>query len=317
MTERPTIHLLEHVHPDARALLAQEAEVLSEDAPFPSACDAVIVRARRIAAEDIAACPNLKVIGKHGAGLDAIDTDAAAQRGIAVLSTPGANAESVADLAVGFALALLRNIHAISLATKAGGRLPADQTQGYELSERRIGIFGIGATGRATARRLIDGFGAKVHAFDPGIPEDSWPPEIARAATLPDLLERTQLLFLHAPLLPSTRGCIDAAALRSMPRGAFLVNCARGGIVDEAALAEALASGQIAGAASDVFAQEPPSPDNPLFASPGFLATPHIGGATTGALRRVGLSIVRQVLDRLRSGGTPAHPIQPKTIEEI
>ena len=300
MTQRPVVHVIEHIHPQAFARLVQGADVITADVPFPSDCDAVIVRAHNVTADDIAACPNLKVIGKHGTGLDTIDLVAAKNRGIVVLSTPGANAQSVADLAVGFALALLRNIHSITLATKAGRFLSADQKQGYEISELKIGIFGLGAIGRATARRLIDGFGAKVQACDPGICAQNWPKDIARTPTLAQLLTRSQLLFLHVPLLPSTRSCIDATALNAMPKGAYIVNCARSGLVDEAALATALASGHIAGAALDVFDQALPAPDNPLFAWPNVLATPHIGATTSGALRRVGLSIVEQVLGHFR-----------------
>ena len=315
MIRRPLVHVLEHIHPSALERLAQETDIITAEAPFPSGCDAVIVRARKITADEIAACPNLKVIGKHGTGLDAIDLVAADDKGVAVLSTPGVNAESVADLAVGFALALLRNIHTATLAMKANRPLSIEQKQGYEISELKIGIFGIGATGRATARRLIGGFGARVQAFDPGIPEETWPEDIARIAALADLLKTSQLLFLHAPLLPSTRRCIDAAALNAMPKGAYIVNCARGGIVDEAALATALASGHIAGAAADVF-ERPTAPDNPLFASAGFLATPHIGATTSGALRRVGLSIVERVLDHLRAGRKPAAYFPVNAVEE-
>ena len=316
MIRRPLVHVLEHIHPSALERLAQEADIITAKAPFPSGCDAVIVRARKITADAIAACPNLKVIGKHGAGLDAIDLVAADDKGVAVLSTPGVNAQSVADLAVGFALALLRNIHTATLAMKANRPLSTDQKRGYEISELKIGILGIGATGRATARRLVGGFGARVQAFDPGIPEEAWPKDIARTAALADLLKTSQLLFLHAPLLPSTRRCIDAAALNAMPKGAYIVNCARGEIVDEAALAAALASGHIAGAASDVFEREPPASDNPLLACASFLATPHIGATTSGALRRMGLSIVEQVLDHLRAGREPAAHIPVNAVEE-
>lgn len=300
MSRRPTVHVPEEIHPEAMARLAERAEILTADTPFPSHCDAVIVRVHKVTADHIAACPNLKVIGKHGTGLDAIDVQAARDAGITVLSTPGANAASVADLAVGFALALLRNIHGITLATRTGLPVTSEMKQGFELGELSVGIFGLGAVGQATAKRLIGGFGAQVQAFDPGISEENWPQDITRTPTLAALLTTSQLMFLHAPLLPSTRHCIDAAALRSMPKGAYLVNCARGGIVDEPALAEALTSGHIAGAASDVFEQEPPAPDNPLFACAGFLAAPHIGGTTSGALRRVGLSIAGQVLDHLQ-----------------
>ena len=302
---RPIVHVLEDIHPEALDHLSRSADVLGPDSPFPSACDALIVRARKVTADDIAACPDLKVIGKHGAGLDAIDVDAARDKGIVVLSTPGANAESVADLAIGFALSLIRNIHAVSDATKQGNRLPPELRNGWELGELPAGIFGLGAIGRATAQRLIAGFGSRVHAFDPGIPSEQWPEAIGRTSSLSDLLGGSRILFLHAPLLPSTRNAIDAAALDLMPEGSYLVNCARGGIVDEVALADALKSGKIAGAASDVFAQEPPSSDNPLFTCPTFLAAPHLGASTNGGLRRVGLSIVEQVLDSLQAHTVP------------
>lgn len=302
---RPVVHVLEDIHPDAMDHLAQSADVLGPEIAFPSTCDALIVRARKVSAQDIASCPDLKVIGKHGAGLDAIDVDAAERRGITVLSTPGVNAESVADLAVGFALSLIRNIPAVSEATKRGDRLTPALRNGWELGELSAGIFGLGAIGRATAHRLMAGFGGRVQAFDPGIPPDLWPDAIGRVDNLSDLLAGSQILFLHAPLLPSTRNVIDASALAVMPEGSYLVNCARGGIVDEAALANALHRGHIAGAASDVFAQEPPAPDNPLFACPTFLAAPHLGASTNGGLRRVGLSIVDQVLESLK-----AHPTQ-------
>ncbi|MBS1303374.1 hydroxyacid dehydrogenase [Loktanella sp. SALINAS62] len=305
MIKKPVVHVLEDIHPEAFDRLAKSADVFGPEIAFPSACDALIVRAKKVTANDIAACPNLKVIGKHGAGLDAIDVDAAEERGITVLSTPGVNAESVADLAIGFALSLIRNIQAVSNLTKKGHPLPSALRNGWELGELPAGIFGLGAIGRATAHRLTAGFGAEVRAFDPGIPDEHWPEDIGRVDSLDDLLTSSRILFLHAPLLPSTRDAINDATLSAMPVGSYLVNCARGGIVDEAALSAALRHGQIAGAASDVFAQEPPAPDNPLFDCPNFLAAPHLGASTNGALRRVGFSIVEQVLEGLRDRHIP------------
>ena len=305
MIKRPVVHVLEDIHPEALDRLSQSADVLGREIAFPSTCDALIVRAKKVTAHDIAACPNLKVIGKHGAGLDAIDLEAAQERGITVLSTPGVHAESVADLAIGFALSLIRNIQPVSTLTKSGHPLPSALRNGWELGELSAGIFGLGAIGRATAHRLMAGFGAKVQAFDPGIPDEQWPEGIDRVGSLADLLTTSRILFLHAPLLPSTRNAINDAALASMPAGSYLVNCARGGIVDENALSAALRHGQIAGAASDVFDQEPPAPDNPLFDCPNFLAAPHLGASTNGALRRVGFSIVDQVLDGLRDHHIP------------
>lgn len=306
MTPLPIIHVLEDIHPKAMVRLRESATVLTPDIAFPSKCDALIVRARKITSDHMDACPNLKVIGKHGAGLDAIDLDAAKERGISVYSTPGANAQSVADLAIGFALSLLRQLNTVSLVTKSGATLTSEQKQGWDLNELKVGIFGLGAIGRATAHRLIGGFGSQVQAFDPGISNQDWPDDIERCENLPHLLKTSQILFLHAPLLPSTRNAINASTIASMPKGVFIINCARGGIVDESALVQALENGHIAGAACDVFEIEPPTANNPLFKFNNFLATPHIGGATNGALFRVGLSIVEQVLGHIQHTKTAA-----------
>ena len=306
MTRPAIIHVLGEIHPAALEHLRRHAVILTEADPFPSICDGIIVRSRRISAADIDACPNLKVIGKHGVGTDTIDVDAAAKRGIPVRTTPGANAESVADLAVGFALALIRNIHEITLDLKAGGPVSPGLVRGFELAELPVAIAGLGSVGRAVARRLVNGFGCEVIAFDPGLPDTEWPKNVARAESLTALLAGARLLFIHMPLVPETRDCIDARALESMPSRSYLVNCARGGIVDEAALAAALANGHLAGAASDVFACEPPRADNPLLAFRGFLAMPHLGASTNRGLERVGTTIVEEVLDAIDAALLPA-----------
>ena len=297
MSRRPLVHVLGNIHPSAVALLKRHADVLTDADPFPSDCDGIVVRTRAITAAEITACPNLKVIGKHGVGVDAIDVAAAAAAGIAVESTPGANAQSVADLAVGFALALIRNLVPITNALREGRAVEPHLRIGWDLGELPTGIVGYGAVGRAVARRLIGGFGATTTAYSP-VRAGSEPQEgVGFAPNLAALLCESRIVFLHLPLTPKTRGMVDAAALASMPQGSYLVNCARGGIVDEAALAEALASGHLAGAASDVFAVEPPLPDNPLLRQPNFLAMPHLGASTNGGLERVGVEIARKVLD--------------------
>ncbi|MCE7030878.1 NAD(P)-dependent oxidoreductase [Jiella avicenniae] len=297
MNRRPVVHVLGHIHASAIALLESEADLLTEADPFPSACDGIVVRTRKITGAEIAACPNLKVIGKHGTGVDAIDVAAAAAAGIVVESTPGANAESVADLAIGFALALIRNVVPITLALREGRAVEPHLRTGWDLGELRAGIVGYGAVGRAVARRLVGGFGTPTTAYSPGrtgsLPERG----VDFAPSLAALLGQSRIVFLHMPLTVTTRGIIDAAALAAMPKGSYLVNCARGGIVDEAALADALSSGHLAGAASDVFAVEPPLPDNPLLREPNFLAMPHLGASTNGGLERVGTEIARKVLD--------------------
>lgn len=302
MTARPLVHVLGTIHPNAIELLRQSADILTEADPFPSACDAVIVRIRPLSGAEIAACPNLKVIGKHGVGVDAIDVEAAAARGIAVETTPGANAEAVADLAIGFALSLIRNILPITLAMREGRAVDPALRVGWDLGELEAGIAGFGAVGQAVARRLVNGFGTSTATYSPNLTGDLPVPGVARVDSLDALLRHSRIVFLHMPLLPATRNIINADALSSMPKGAYLVNCARGGIVDEAALADALASGHLAGAASDVFATEPPEPNNPLLQQPGFLALPHLGASTNGGLERVGTEIVRKVLLNLGAG---------------
>ncbi|WP_420394516.1 NAD(P)-dependent oxidoreductase [Acuticoccus sp.] len=298
---RARVFVLDEVHPAAMDRLSARAEVFGPDraGDWEAQADAVIVRNSRIDAAAIERAARLRVIGKHGVGTDNIDVDAARAGGIAVLTTPGANAEPVADLAVGYALALLRNIAGHTAALRAGRPLRGDARVGLDLAEVPAGIVGLGAVGSRVAHRLVHGFGARVAAVDPAIADADWPREVARSATLEELLDQSSLIFLHVPLDGTTRHMIDRARLALMPQGSYLVNCARGGIVDEAALAEALASGQLAGAASDVFELEPPAPDHPLLQIEGFLATPHIGASTHRGLQQVGITIADKVLGYL------------------
>lgn len=280
-------------------MLSAGADVLGPG-PIPDArrkdVTALIVRAHPVGESLLASLPMLRVIGKHGAGTDNIDMDAAGRRNLQVFRAEGANAESVADLAVLFAMLLLRSPDLHHHALKHGKPARGDIPGGFEMSERRIGILGMGAIGRAVAARLTGGFSANVSGYDPALPQDIWPGSVRRHDDVAALLQETDLLFLHLPLLPQTRNLIGKAELSSLRPGAVIVNCARGGIVDEQALADALASGQIAAAASDVFATEPPQPDNPLLAGSGrFIGTPHIGASTNAGLR--GRLVLKGVLD--------------------
>lgn len=305
MQRRNVIWVTEPIHPDAMAMLKGAADVIGPG-PLPEArrgdVTAIVVRAHKVDRPLLENLPGLKVIGKHGAGTDNIDMDVARGRNLQVFRADGANAESVADLAVLFAMLLLRSpdLHDQSLRHDAPKR--SDIPQGFEVSERKIGILGMGAIGRAVAARLVGGFGADVAGYDPVLTQETWPAGVRREADIPALLQRTDLLFLHLPLLPETRNLIDRSQLSMLLPGAVIVNCARGGIVNEQALADALASGQVAAAASDVFEVEPPARDNPLLAGSGrFIATPHIGASTNAGLRRTGLIIVQKVLDALNA----------------
>lgn len=307
MTKRPVICVTEPIHPEAIARLAAVAEVVGPGEParnWPEIADAVIVRSVPITADDLQRAGHLRVIGKHGTGTDTIDLVAAQKKGIPVLTAAGANADSVADLAIGLALMLVRSPDIHDAALRAGTPASATVRQGFELSELPAGIVGLGTIGKAVSHRLLYGFGADVTAYDPTLSASDWPQDIKRAPDFETVLRGSRIVFLHLPLMEQTRHLINAKALALMPKGAFLVNCARGGIVDEFALAEALQRGHLAGAASDVFQEEPPQPAHPLFAAGRFIATPHIGASTEAALRRTGLIIADRVLSALQTTNT-------------
>ena len=241
-----------------------------------------------------------KVIGKHGAGTDNIDVETARARSIEICSTPGVNADSVADLAIAMALSLLRNLQLHTQALRNGTPLEGSERIGLEMSEVPIGILGMGAIGRSVAARLC-GFGSKTSGYDPYLPDNLWPNSVRRMFSIEEALSSSRLLFVHMPLTNESRKLLGRDALASMPAGSYLVNCARGGIVDEQALSEALITGHLAGAASDVFDVEPPPADHPLLAQPNFIATPHLGASTNAGLSRVGVAIATKVVERLQA----------------
>jgi D-3-phosphoglycerate dehydrogenase len=312
MAQRPLVYVLEPIAPGAIAILERCCDIVPPDDPrrshWPDDADAVIVRTSRIDADGIAAARRLKVIGKHGVGVDNIDLDAARGRGIAVISTPGANANAVAELAVGLALAVARRIALQDRHLRQGGPLIRSEL-GFELTGRTIGVIGLGAVGRRTAALFRAAFGGPVLGYDPYAPEPAWiDAGIERCVEQETLLERADIVTVHAPLTPATTNMIDAAGLARMRPGAILLNLARGGVVDEAALYDALTAGRLGGAASDVFVAEPPAPDHPLLSLANFVATSHIGAATRESMDRMGDAVVAGVLAVLE-GREPDHRV--------
>ncbi len=232
----------------------------------------------------------LRLIVKHGAGVDNIDVEAATRRGICVANLPGLNADAVADLTVGLALALARRIVEAALFVRGGGW---DSLLGTELTGKTYGVIGVGRIGRRVVQRIA-GFGVTVLGCD--IAPDS---ELAarlgfRYVPLDDLLASSDVISLHVPLKEDTRGFIDRRAFRLMKPGVLLVNVARGGVVDEDALVEALENRVVRGAAVDVFAQEPPGPSR-LMDLPNVLPTPHMGGSAIEAAHRLANGCVEAV----------------------
>jgi D-3-phosphoglycerate dehydrogenase len=247
---------------------ASDSELLSAIA----SADGLIVGGRFITADLIDRSPQLRVISKHGVGVDHIDIEAAAAHGIVVTNTPGANANGVADLTIALMLAVARPILSGNAALRRGewGRYP-----GVELWQKTLGLIGLGAIGTAVAKRAA-GFDMRVLVYDPFIGADTIREVGAEEATLDDLLSESDFVSLHVPLTGDTRAIITTSSLSHMKPTAYLINTARGELVDEDALYAALIDGRIAGAGLDVFANEPPV-GNDLVDLPNVVATPHIG----------------------------------------
>jgi D-3-phosphoglycerate dehydrogenase len=312
MVERSLVYVLDPIAPSAVATLRQSCDVVDHDdkrkGRWLEDADGVIVRTSKVPRDMIAAAQRLKVIGKHGVGVDNIDLDAARERGVAVINTPGANSNAVAELAVGLALAVARRIALLDRMLR-DGTVTNPPPPGIELTGRTVGVVGMGGVGRRTAALFKAAFGCTILAYDPfASPEAFAAADAERCATLEELLPRVDVLTLHIPLSRDTEKLIDARRLALMGRDAMVLNLSRGGVVDENALHDALSSGAIAGAATDVFVQEPPPAGHPLLRLPGFVATPHIGAATAESMERMGMGVVGGVVTLL-GGGTPDHRV--------
>lgn len=269
--------------------------------------DALIVRNRtQVRGPLLAAAARLRVVGRLGVGLDNIDVPACAARGIAVCPATGANDGAVAEYVVATALLLLRGSYGASAAVAAGA-WPRNALMGREIAGKRLGLVGFGSIARETARRAA-ALGMVIAAHDPFVPagDPAWTPAYGpvQRQDLATLIAQSDVLSLHVPLTAETRGLIDAAALARMPAGAVLINAARGGIVDEAAVAAALRSGQLGGAALDVFDREPldAAAGAPLAGVPNLILTPHIAGVTQESNVRVSAVIAAAVRRHLTQG---------------
>lgn len=263
-------------------------------------CIAAITRDAGFSASAFAAADMLKVVVVHGAGHDAVDKDAATASGVLVCNTPGANARSVSELALGLALAAARLIPAADRDERAGQAGFRERHQTLELSGKTALIVGWGNTGSGLGHMLRAAFGMRVLVYSPRVAD---PGDFERVETLEAGLSVADLVSLHTPMREQTRGMIGRQALSLIKPGAILVNTARAGLVDEAALAEALADGRLAAAGLDVYSHD--APTGPLGQSDRVIFTPHLGGATEEAMRRVAIGSVQNVLTAL-SGKRPA-----------
>ncbi|OGX43978.1 MAG: phosphoglycerate dehydrogenase [Omnitrophica WOR_2 bacterium RIFCSPLOWO2_12_FULL_51_8] len=264
--------------------------------------EALIVRsATKVSKEVIAAAANLRVIGRAGVGLDNVDLEAATQKGIIVMNTPAGNTISTAEHTMSMILALSRNIPQANSSTRKG-EWRRSKFMGVELYGKTLGIIGLGRIGSEVARRALS-FGMKILAYDPFLSRQVAEGLGIEVAELNDVLERADYITVHTPLTDETKHMISGAQFSRMKNGVRMINCARGGIIDEVALAEALKGGKVAGAAIDVFEKEPIDPESELLKLENVVVTPHLGASTEEAQVNVAIEVAQIVRDALLGKG--------------
>ncbi|MGZ4506951.1 MAG: phosphoglycerate dehydrogenase [Blastococcus sp.] len=324
---RPVVLIAEQLAPSVLEALGPEVEIRHVDGadrqallPALANAAAVIVRsATRIDAEALAAAPVLGVVARAGIGLDNVDVAAATARGVMVVNAPTSNIVSAAEHAVGLLLAAARHIPAADASLRAGEWKRSAFT-GVEVAGKTVGVVGLGRIGVLVAQRLA-AFDVSLIAYDPYIQPGRAAQLGVRLVSLEELLRESDFITIHLPKTPETVGLIGAAELAATKRGVILVNAARGGLVDETALAEALASGQVAGAGVDVYSTEPCT-DSPLFRLPTTVVTPHLGASTAEAQDKAGAAVARSVRLALagefvpdavnvQAGGVVAEDVRP------
>ena len=263
--------------------------------------DGLAIRsATKVTADVIAAARNLKVIGRAGIGVDNVDIPAASAAGIVVMNTPFGNSITTAEHAIALMFALARQLPEADLSTQAG-KWEKNRFMGVELTSKTLGLIGAGNIGSIVADRAR-GLKMKVVAYDPFLTPERAIDMGVEKVTLDELLARADFITLHTPLTNETRNILSAEALAKTKKGVRIINCARGGLIDEAALKAAMDSGQVGGAALDVFVEEPATA-SPLFGTPNFISTPHLGASTSEAQVNVAIQVAEQLADYLMNGG--------------
>lgn len=312
---KPVVLLFEPIHQDAVAYLEQHAEIrIAESLDEKSLLQAVkdvegiIIRANGAVTQRLMeAAPRLKVVGRHGVGVEAIDRQAAAARGITVVNTPKANLESVAEQCIAMMLMLAKRIHEADKAMRAGDWDSRYRLIGTELLGKTVGVVGFGSIGQRVAEICHHAFSMHILYHDV-VP---YPQQEAALGAVRESLEgvlaQADFVSVHTPLLPATRGLIDEAALKRMKPTAYLINTSRGPVIDQAALVSALQKGWIAGAGLDVFEPEPLPPDSPLLALTNVVLSPHMAAHTDEAL--LNMAMVARDIVAVLEGRTPENPV--------
>ena len=281
---------------DVKTKLPKE-ELLKE---IPQYEGLVVRSATKVTKEVIAAGARLRIIGRAGTGLDNVDTDAATRRGIVVMNTPGGNTITTAEHAMSMISSMSRKIPQATASTRSG-KWEKSKFMGTELYNKTLGLVGLGQIGSYVAK-LAQGWSMNVIGYDPYLAEDRARQMGIEVVELDEIFNRADVISVHTPLTNETRGIINRDTIATMKDGVMIVNCARGGIINENDLAEALQSGKVASAAFDVFEQEPVSSDNPLLGLDNFVCTPHIGASTEEAQENVAIGIAEQFVDYFKRG---------------
>lgn len=318
ITANPRIVVADSLSSSGLDLLREHAEVVvAEDAPalreeLPVS-DALIVRSRtKVTADLLARGERLQIVGRAGIGVDNIDVLAATDRGILVVNAPLGNVRSTAEHTIALLFALARRIVAADRATRDGTWKSG--YEGMQVAGKRLGILGAGKVGRQVAA-IATGVGMDVVAYDPFLPDYAWAEIGIAQVSFDELLSTSDVVTIHVPISADTRSLIGEAQMRTMKSSAYLINCARGGLVDEEALAASLHEGRLAGAAVDVFEEEPVT-TSPLLTAPNIILTPHVAASTREAQAQVSSDIAVQVLDFF-AGRPVAYPINPSVLGKV
>lgn len=312
------VYILDPIHPVGADRIAAAHDVITPDQgpsdPRIADTSFIVIRTTELPETLIARMPGLKAIVKHGAGVDNIPIPFATARGVQVCNTPGGNnSTAVAEGAVALMLAVLRRVREMDALVRENRWDERWKTRLSDLTGAKVGLIGFGRIARCTARICGAGFGAEIAAYDPILDADDLRAAGAVPMDLPELLAWADVISIHVPLTDETKGLIGADQLALMHRGAVIVNTSRGGIIDEAALAEALEAGRIGGAGIDVFACEPPQADNPLFALPNVVLSPHVAGVTEASMKAMALACA-DVIDTILAGERPATLLNPEVL---
>lgn len=298
---RPTVYVLDKFHPDAITYCQERFRtILPGDkghSNWRQNAEFLLIRSSYLTAEDVAACPRLRAIGKQGVGIDKIDANACADRDIKIFNTPGVNAQAVAEIVLALTMSLAREIPQIHTRQMQGNLVPKESCSGLIMNKKTIGLLGMGNIGQAVARIFRGAFQAEVIAYDPFMPLNAWADiPHQRVATVDEVLKASDVLSVHVPLTPETRNMLSYRGMSLMKPTAIVVNAARGGIVNEEDLCRALAEGLIWGAGLDCHEEEPPSKARyEALWSQRVVSTPHVGAATAQTQKETAIAAVQRL----------------------